>query len=176
MGHKVHVRSSEWMTSYALLESSLKTCPRSAKSNLEFSKIFSGLYPDQLDLKRARQLLRTAREIDPDYCDVDYQLAHISIQEGKTLEFEEHLTKSLLCPFSMAGGLSLWQRYWEQVTSDPVAGPQAKQRMMKHQQVINEAIAKAEDEDEENGKGNGKIMPNHRGSRHSSSSSSNAEL
>eukprot|EP00978_Attheya_sp_CCMP212_P045491 scaffold348482_cov71-Attheya_sp.AAC.1 len=66
----------------------------------------------------------------------------------------------------MAGGLSLWQRYWGQVTSDPVAGPQAKQRMMKHQQVINEAVAKAEDEEEENGKGNGKIMPNHRGSHH----------
>ena len=130
-------------------------------------------YPDKLDLNRARQLLKTAREIDPDYCDVDYQIAHISIQEGKTLEFEDALTKSLLCPFSMAGGLSLWQRYWEQVTSDPVAGPQAKQRMMKHQKVINDAVAKADQED--NGKG--KIMPK-QGSRHSSSrrSSNNAEL
>jgi hypothetical protein len=46
-------RSLEWMDSLTLLESSLVSCPRSAKSNLEISKIYSGLYKEKFDLGKA---------------------------------------------------------------------------------------------------------------------------
>jgi hypothetical protein len=50
---RTHRRASEWMDSVPLLESSLRACPRSIKSNLEMSKIYSGLVPHMLDLERA---------------------------------------------------------------------------------------------------------------------------
>ncbi len=40
-------RSEHWMSSYELLKSSLETCPKSAKSNLELSKCYSGLFPEK---------------------------------------------------------------------------------------------------------------------------------
>ena len=51
---RTHRRAAEWMDSVTLLESSLKSCPRSIKSNLEMSKIYSGLVPHMLDLEKAR--------------------------------------------------------------------------------------------------------------------------
>lgn len=53
MYRRVHRRSLEWTDSLSLLESSLKSCPRSAKSNLEISKIYSGLYKEKFDLNKA---------------------------------------------------------------------------------------------------------------------------
>ena len=53
MYRRVHRRSLEWTDSLSLLESSLKSCPRSAKSNLEISKIYSGLYKEKFDLSKA---------------------------------------------------------------------------------------------------------------------------
>ena len=50
---RTHRRASEWMDSVPLLESSLKACPRSIKSNLEMSKLYSGLVPHMLDLEKA---------------------------------------------------------------------------------------------------------------------------
>ena len=53
MYKRLHRRTLEWMDSLSLLESSLKSCPRSAKSNLEISKIYSGLYKEKFDLSKA---------------------------------------------------------------------------------------------------------------------------
>lgn len=53
MYKRVHRRSLEWTDSLSLLESSLISCPRSAKSNLEISKIYSGLYKEKFDLPKA---------------------------------------------------------------------------------------------------------------------------
>jgi hypothetical protein len=46
-------RSEKWMSSYELLKSSLITCPHSAKSNLELSKCYSGLFPDKQNFELA---------------------------------------------------------------------------------------------------------------------------
>ena len=144
---RVHYRSVEWMDSLTLLESSLRSCPRSAKSNLEISKIYSGLYPEHFDLGKAISLLEKAEEIDPKYCDVHQQFAHCYIQQGKYLEFEERLTNAVLCPFSMSASVPLWQRYWKQITSDARTGHLAERRMTKYEALIQEAIA-AENERE----------------------------
>ena len=53
MGWKVTKRGNDWMTSFHLLDSSLKNCPNSAKSNLEMSKVYSGMYPSLLDMKKS---------------------------------------------------------------------------------------------------------------------------
>jgi hypothetical protein len=46
-------RTEKWMSSYELLKSSLVACPRSAKSNLELSKCYSGLFPDKQNFELA---------------------------------------------------------------------------------------------------------------------------
>lgn len=142
---RVYQRSCEWMDSLPLLESSIRTCPRFAKAHLEISKIYSGLYPDKFDLKRSRKHLEEVERIDPNFCDVHQQFAHIAIQEQKHLEFEERLTNSLLCPFTMGASIELWRRYWDMtLNSDRVTNAEraaAQKRHQKFQERINEAIA-----------------------------------
>ena len=53
LAKRTHSRTVDWMDSMALLGSSLEACPRSIKSNLEMSKLYSGLVPHMLDLDRA---------------------------------------------------------------------------------------------------------------------------
>lgn len=146
---KVQLRTEEWTSNVMLLESSLKSCPRSAKSNLEISKIYSGMYPELLDLDKARSHLTMAESVDPNYCDVHQQFAHVAIQRGKFLEFEDRLTKAVTCPFTMAGSAELYRRYWKQLTSDPNTRDDAMERMRRHQRVIDEAVARAVREEEE---------------------------
>ena len=53
LAKRTHSRTADWMDSMTLLGSSLKSCPMSIKSNLEMSKLYSGLVPHMLDLGRA---------------------------------------------------------------------------------------------------------------------------
>ena len=53
MGFKVTTRGNDWMNSVSLIESSLKNCPNSAKSNLEMSKVHSGMYHNMFDLDKS---------------------------------------------------------------------------------------------------------------------------
>lgn len=144
---KVHTRSLQWMDPISLLESSLETCPRFAKAQMEMSKIHSGLYPDKFNLHLARKHLETAREIDPDMCDLHQQFAYVAIQEGNYLEYEEELTQAVLCPFTMGGAFPMWQRYW-QVALNSVTTPkkelELQQRKEKYTRIIQEAVEEAQ--------------------------------
>ena len=53
LAKRTHNRVAEWMDSVPLLESSLRSCPRSTKSNLEMSKIYSGLVPHMMDFEKS---------------------------------------------------------------------------------------------------------------------------
>ena len=139
---RTHRRALDWMDSVPLLESSLKTCPRSAKSHLEMSKVYSGLVSEKFDLEQSLYHLDKVEEIDPTYCDVHQQYAHVYIQQQRLLEFEERLTKAILCPFSMGGATELWRRYWPMVTKDPNTGAEAKMRMNKYTLQIEAAVAR----------------------------------
>jgi hypothetical protein len=143
------------MDSLPLLESSLRTCPRFAKAHVEISKIYSGLYKEKFNLTRSRYHLDRAEYIDPDFCDVHQQFAHVAIQEQEYEEFERRLTRALLCPFTMGGSIGLWQNYWK-MALDTSANPSnavisAKKRYESYMAIINEAMAnqKARDEDAE---------------------------
>ncbi|KAL7456908.1 hypothetical protein ACHAWC_008606 [Mediolabrus comicus] len=85
LAKQTHQRTSEWMDAYSLMTSSLKTCPRSIKTNLETSKLYSGLVPHMLDLEKALSLIENAQSIDPTYCDVHMQYAHVYFQQEKYL-------------------------------------------------------------------------------------------
>jgi hypothetical protein len=153
---KVHSRSLQWMDSISLLQSSLETCPRFAKAHMEMSKIYSGLYPDQFSLSKARQHLNTARDIDPRMCDLHQQFAHVAIQEGNYLEYEEQLTQAVLCPFTMGGALPAWQHYWQVASSNARTDQQRSevhQRQTKHATTIQEAVFEAQRKEAEEAKG-----------------------
>lgn len=136
MWYRVHVRSLQWMDSLPLLQSSLKTCPRSAKSHLEMSKVHSGLYPDEFNLTNSLLHLKQVQQIDPNMCDVHQQFAHVYIQQQEYLLMEEHLVQGVLCPFSMGGSVELWRRYWQLAGQDP----EAQKRMEQYNKVIQRAI------------------------------------
>lgn len=49
----------------------------------------------------------------------------------------------------MGQAIPLWQNYWKQVTSDPRSGAEAKERMDKYQAIINEAVEKEQQKENE---------------------------
>lgn len=53
LAKRTHNRTAQWIDSVPLLESSLVACPRSIKSNLEMSKIYSGLVPHMIDFEKS---------------------------------------------------------------------------------------------------------------------------
>lgn len=118
---------------------------------MEVSKIHSGLYPTLLDLDKSRRHLETAREIDPDMCDVHQQFAHVAIQEGKYREYEEELTQSVLCPFTMGGALPMWQKYWKvAIDSTPPGTPQRRdveERQAHYTMIIQQAVREAQEKE-----------------------------
>ena len=153
---RIHRRTLEWMNPIALLESSLRTCPRSAKSHLEYSKTLSGLYPSRTNLTAARWHLEQVEEIHEGYCDVHQQFAHVAIQEQRFVEFEERLTKAVICPYTMGGAMDMWKRYW-QMALDPRQNSQAtimasKRRQSNYLKVIDEAIAQEQEQSEADAK------------------------
>eukprot|EP00934_Nitzschia_sp_Nitz4_P000366 Nitzschia sp. Nitz4//scaffold6_size259037//43779//45764//NITZ4_001047-RA/size259037-processed-gene-0.57-mRNA-1//-1//CDS//3329556812//366//frame0 len=147
---KVHQRSLDWMDSISLMKSSLENCPRFAKVHMELSKVYSGLYPDLFDLALAREHLNTAREIDPDLCDLHQQFAHVGIQEGNYLEYEEELTQAVLCPFTSGGAFPRWQQYWDVIGKGaaPAELASIQQRKAKYTQIIQNAIAEEQAKEE----------------------------
>ena len=118
----IHNRALDWMDSISLMNSALVTCPRFAKVHMEVSKIYSGLYPSLLDLKKSRFHLDAAREIDPDLCDLHKQYVFVALQESNYMEVERELPQSLLCPFTSSGAEALWNNYWNQLLSSTPKG------------------------------------------------------
>lgn len=162
---KVYKRTTEWMTPKSLLESSLRICPQSAKSNLEYSKIYSGLYyPNIYNLNTALEYITRAEEIDgTNYCDVHYQFAYIYFQQEEYLKFEERVTKGILCPFTMRQSYELFQQYWKAVLdSDQVmllGGDDAKTRYHKYVNIIQNAIEEEKERNNEAQKENANVSP-----------------
>jgi hypothetical protein len=140
---KIQSRSSQWMFPVSLLLSSLETCPMSAKSNLEMSKVHSsGLFGFPIDADTALDFAEKARDIDPDFCDVYLQLAKIYVQKNRILDFEETITKGVICPFTMHDAHSIFQQYWKNVLTDPTSSNniQIKQRYNTQLKIIQRAI------------------------------------
>lgn len=137
------------MCPVSLLRGSLRACPRSAKSHLEISKVYtSGLFGLRKDLKKSTHHLKKVEEIDPDFCDVHYQLAQVYIQHQDIANFEQRITKGVLCPFTMNASYSLFQQYWSHVLNGPQIDKGAKMRYGIQIKIIQDAIAKEKDSEE----------------------------
>ena len=152
---KIYNRTNNWMDSISLMESSLETCPNFAKVHMEISKIYSGLYADKLNLSKSRYHLEIAKSIDPELCDIHQQFAHVAIQQGNYLEYEEELTQAVLCPFTMGGAMEMWQRYWNialQNASPGTSQDAVRQRQMKYSQIIQNAVEEEKRKEEEEAK------------------------
>ena len=145
LAKQTHNRSSEWMDEFSLMTSSLKSCPRSIKSNLEASKLYSGLVPQMFDLDKALSLIKNAQSIDPTYCDVHMQYAHVYFQQEKLIPFETELVEALLCPFTMGQAMTNWNRYWQVMLSG--GDTAANERYTKYMQRLQGEIEKAEKAD-----------------------------
>jgi len=145
LAKQTHNRAAEWMDSVPLFESSLKTCPRSIKSNLEMSKLYSGLVPHMLGLDKALSLISTAQSIDPEYCDVHQQYAHVYFQQSKYISFEEEMVQSLLCSFTMGQAMNNWNKYWKVVLNDG-KNEAAKARYDRYMARIRAAVENDQDE------------------------------
>lgn len=65
-----------------------------------------------------RSFISTAQSIDPTYCDVHYQYAHVYIQQARYVPFEEELVEALQCQFTMGQAMNMWQGYWNVVLRD----------------------------------------------------------
>jgi hypothetical protein len=142
---RIYKRSREWMSSYTLLESSLRTCPRFGKAHAEMSKIYQGLDEKRTNLTLARWHLERAEESDPDFCDVHQQFAMIGAKEFNFDEFETRLAEALKCPFTNTGSMGMWQQYW-QIQLDPQKQPPAvvdanKRRYNEYVEQLNKVVA-----------------------------------
>ena len=92
--------------------------------------------------------MKKAAEIDPNFCDVHQQFSTVYFQQKNILKFEEHLTKAVLCPFTMGGSQANFQQYWALITRDPVSGPEANKRYQRHLSTIQAAIKEAIEKEE----------------------------
>lgn len=68
-----------------------------------------------------RRYVTEAEDIDPGYCEVNYQFALIYFHQQKYTEFEQRLAKAMTCMRSIGQAQTLWVQYWPIVT-DPRLG------------------------------------------------------
>ena len=98
-----------------------------------------------------RSYIKKAEEIDPNYCDVHWQLAQIHYKRQEYIPFEERLTKAVLCPFTMGGAAPVYKQYWQAVTQDSQSNPavynEFLQRKVKYDRIIHNAIEREKAKD-----------------------------
>eukprot|EP00554_Chaetoceros_debilis_P011713 CAMPEP_0194128068 /NCGR_PEP_ID=MMETSP0150-20130528/60851_1 /TAXON_ID=122233 /ORGANISM="Chaetoceros debilis, Strain MM31A-1" /LENGTH=121 /DNA_ID=CAMNT_0038822023 /DNA_START=1544 /DNA_END=1909 /DNA_ORIENTATION=+ len=91
-----------------------------------------------VDLAVAKYHLETAESIDPLYCDIHFQFSQLSVLERKhDIQFEDRLTKGVLCPTTMNGAHQVFQQYWSQIVN---RGAAERSRYQNHLRVIQDAI------------------------------------
>ena len=92
-------RIPEWKTVESLFKAAYETCPQSAKINQQMAKIAMG----RGELDEAREYLDKAREIHPDWCDLDFQYGTLAVYEGDQEEVIDRYIKSLPCIYTNKG-------------------------------------------------------------------------
>lgn len=128
---RVWQRTRDWTEHSLLFERTRKTCPNSAKNLLQLSKVHSGSAGAQhIDLAKSLDLVQQAHEVDPDFCRVHFQFAHVYLQQQKYQSVEYHLTRAVHCPSSASQALELWNRYWK-AQLDQEAGLKRREKLLK---------------------------------------------
>ena len=132
---RTHYRNIDWKTDTDLFLASLDVCPNSAKLNLQVTK----LYLNRGDFEDAARHIAATKSIDPEFCDVWYQvILHLTLikvilfiilncdicnlQEAlmnvlyynNMDEAVSKLSDSLSCVFTSSGAFTLLQNIWTQ--------------------------------------------------------------
>lgn len=76
---RTHRRNLDWRTDADLFLASLDVCPSSAKLNLQVTK----LYVNRGDFASAERHIAAAKKIDPEFCDVWYQVSACAVCSPK---------------------------------------------------------------------------------------------
>ena len=118
-------RTKDWATDETLFRSALDVCPNSAKINQQFGQIqlnhASPMDPTAYKsagarakaAKHAEALFLRAREIDPDFCDIDFNLGMVSAGRHDYGTASELFKKSLHCVFTSQRAFSNLQLIWQ---------------------------------------------------------------
>lgn len=72
---RTHHRNMDWKTDTDLFLAALDVCPNSAKLNLQVTKI----YVNRGDYADAERHITAAKTIDPEFCDIWFQVSSIII-------------------------------------------------------------------------------------------------
>jgi hypothetical protein len=103
-----------WKDEVTLFTSALDVCPRSAKLNYQVSKIFinNGSYI------KAQTYLDTARELDPDFCDIGYQYGLLNAMYLNDVETAiNYFADNLKCIYSSKSSMDALNQIWAQQIS-----------------------------------------------------------
>jgi hypothetical protein len=93
----------DWKTDADLFLASLDVCPNSAKLNLQVTK----LYINRGDYADAERHIAAAKAIDPEFCDIWYQVSFIYFLNAfvvKSVELSEGLFVGFCFVWYIAGG------------------------------------------------------------------------
>lgn len=76
-------------------------------------------------------LVKEAQRLDPEFCRVHYQFAHIYVKQAMYLEMEDVLVEAILCRTTASQAIDLWTNYWpSMMQADPIA-QKRKEKLMK---------------------------------------------
>uniref|UniRef100_A0A6B2KZ34 dolichyl-phosphate-mannose--protein mannosyltransferase n=1 Tax=Arcella intermedia TaxID=1963864 RepID=A0A6B2KZ34_9EUKA len=89
-------RAQEWKTDESLFASAVLSCPNSAKMHQQLGQVFENTGR----MKEAQKEYERAREIDPDWCDLDYCFARIYITKNDYGNAVALLKKNLHCIYT----------------------------------------------------------------------------
>lgn len=102
-------RVPEWASDRTLFESAVATCPTSAKMNQQLGQVRLA----DGDTDEAFRLFTRAREIDPEFCDIDFNLGMYYTAVNDAGGATRHLTAALDCPYAALKAWPNLQAVWE---------------------------------------------------------------
>mmetsp|Transcript_46174 Transcript_46174/g.106573 ORF Transcript_46174/g.106573 Transcript_46174/m.106573 type:complete len:228 (+) Transcript_46174:1757-2440(+) len=107
------VRNLDWLNNDTAFSSALAVCGRSAKLQLQTGKRLLG----SGDTTGALVRFALAREIDPDFCDLDFEEAKVRLMLGQAKAALPLLHNSLQCPFTVNGAAPMLMEVYKQLLS-----------------------------------------------------------
>ncbi len=95
----------------SLFRSAIIVCPRSAKLHLQLTK----LEVNRGNYAVAEDHISSVKAIDPDFCDVEYQEALLSLLYYNDVDRAiDQLVRNMRCVYSSTGSWTLLSKLWEE--------------------------------------------------------------
>ena len=101
-------RIPDWHDDWTLFHAALRVCPTSAKTNNQVGQLWMG----KNNPRKALEYYNRARAIDPQFCDVDFTMAHAYLALNDYSAAVHRLRKSLFCTYTSNGAFRDLQKVW----------------------------------------------------------------